>query len=143
MSAKNLPLIMSMHQIPYVATATLSHMEDFIKKLLKAKEKKNEGFVYLHVFSPCPVGWGIESDLSIQVCRMAVRSNYFPLWEAEDGKFRLTHTVASPRPVTEYTKLIRKFRHLNEEELVRLQEEVDSNFAFLRHLTEFVPPTDG
>ncbi|MCK4580753.1 MAG: pyruvate synthase subunit PorB, partial [Dehalococcoidia bacterium] len=30
MSAKNLPLIMSMHQIPYVATATLSHMEDFI-----------------------------------------------------------------------------------------------------------------
>ena len=143
MSAKNLPLIMSMHQIPYVATATLSHMEDFIKKLLKAKEKKNEGFVYLHVFSPCPVGWGIESDLSIQVCRMAVRSNYFPLWEAEDGKFRLTHTVASPRPVTEYTKLIRKFRHLNEEELARLQEEVNSNFAFLRHLTEFVPPTDG
>ena len=136
-SAKNLPLIMAMHRVPYVATATLSHMEDFIKKLLKAAEKKKEGFAYIHVFSPCPVGWGIETDSTIQVCRTAVRTNYFPLWEAERGKFRLTHNVAAPRPVAEYTSLIRKFRHLSEEELARLQEEVDCNFAFLRHLTEF------
>ena len=31
---KNLPLIMAMHGVPYVATATLSHLEDFAKKLL-------------------------------------------------------------------------------------------------------------
>ena len=93
---KNLPLIMAMHQSAYVATATLSHLEDFAKKLLKAKEKKNEGFVYLHVFCPCPVGWRIASDSSIQVCRMAVRTNYFPLWEAEFGKFRFTHETAIP-----------------------------------------------
>jgi len=147
MTAKNLPFIMAMHHIPYVATATLSHMEDFVKKLLKATEKKNEGFVYIHVFSPCPVGWGIESDSAIQVCRMAVRTNYFPLWEAENGKFCLTHTAATPRPISEYTRLIRKFRHLTGEELARLQEEVNSNFAFLRHLTEFgtsgTPETGG
>ncbi len=140
MSAKNLPLIMGMHRIPYVATATMSHLEDFIEKLLKAKEKKNEGFAYIHVFSPCPVGWGIDTDSSIQVCRMAVRTNYFPLWEAERGRFRLTYTVATPTPITEYTKLIRKFRHLSEEELAKLQEEVNSNFAFLHHLTEFETP---
>jgi len=138
--AKNLPLIMAMHPVPYVATATLSHMEDFIKKLLKAIEKKREGFAYIHVFSPCPVGWGVESDSSISVCRMAVRTNYFPLWEAEGGKFRLTHTVAKPKPIIEYTKLIRKFRHLSEEELARIQEEVNYNFAFLHHLTEFAEP---
>ncbi|GAH95544.1 unnamed protein product, partial [marine sediment metagenome] len=40
----------------------------------------------------------------------------------------------------EYTKLIRKFRHLSEEELAKLQEEVNSNFAFLHHLTEFETP---
>jgi len=141
MMSKNLPLIMAMHQVPYVATATLSHMEDFTKKLLKAVEKKKEGVAYLHVFSPCPVGWGMESDLAIQVCRTAVRTNYFPLWEAERGRFRLTHTVATPRPIIEYTKLIRKFRHLSEEELGRLQEEVNYNFAFLRHLTEFENPS--
>ena len=33
--AKNLPLLMAMHGIPYAATATLSHLEDFAKKLLQ------------------------------------------------------------------------------------------------------------
>jgi len=135
--AKNVPLIMAMHRVPYVATATLSDVEDFAKKLLKAKEKKNEGFVYVHVFSPCPVGWGIESDMAIQVCRMAVRTNYFPLWEAERGRFRLTRPAGAPRPITEYTKLIRKFSHLKEEELARLQEQVNDNYVFLHYLTEF------
>jgi pyruvate/2-oxoacid:ferredoxin oxidoreductase beta subunit len=142
--AKNLPLIMAMHKVPYVATATLSNIEDYARKLQKAKEKKNEGFVYLHVFCPCPVGWGIESDSAIQVCRMAVRTNYFPLWEAERGQFRFTHTEANPRPIAEYTKLSRKFNHLNEEELARLQEDVNNNYAFLKHLTGFgAPPAAG
>ena len=134
---KNVPLIMAMHHIPYVATATLSHMDDFARKLLKAVEKKKEGFVYLHVFCPCPVGWGIESDLSIEVCRMAVKTNYFPLWEAENGIFRLTHNVISPQPLTNYTKLFRKYSHLNGEELAAAQEDLNRNFAFLRHLTTF------
>jgi pyruvate/2-oxoacid:ferredoxin oxidoreductase beta subunit len=134
---KNVPLIMAMHHIPYVATATLSHMDDFAKKLLKAVEKKKEGFVYLHVFSPCPVGWGIESDMSIEVCRMAVKTNYFPLWEAENGKFRLTQNVVNPEPITKYTKLFRKYNHLNETELAAAQEDVNRNFAFLHYLTEF------
>jgi pyruvate/2-oxoacid:ferredoxin oxidoreductase beta subunit len=136
-SPKNVPLIMAMHHIPYVATATLSHMDDFAKKLLKAVEKKKEGFVYLHVFSPCPVGWGIESDMSIEVCRMAVKTNYFPLWEAENGKFRLTQNVVNPEPITKYTKLFRKYNHLNETELAAAQEDVNRNFAFLHYLTEF------
>lgn len=134
--AKNLPLIMAMHKIPYVATATLSHPEDYVKKLLKAKEIKNEGMAYIHVFSPCPTGWGMATDMTIEVCRMAVRTNFFPLWEAERGRFRFTHTVAQPRPVTEYTKLIRKYRHLTPEELERLQQEVNENYALLRQLTQ-------
>ncbi len=137
--AKNMPLIMAMHGIPYVATATLSHMEDFVKKLRQAEEARKKGFAYLHVFSPCPVGWGTDSALTIQICRTAVRTNYFPLWEAENGRFRLTQAVANPRPIAEYTRLIGKFRHLSEAELTRFQEDVNANFAFLRHLTEFDP----
>lgn len=132
--SKNLPLIMAMHQSAYVATATLSHLEDFAKKLLKAKEKKDEGFVYLHVFCPCPVGWRVASDLSIQVCRMAVRTNYFPLWEAEFGKFRLTHETANPRPVQELTGLIGKFNHLKEDEIDDLQRVVNERYALLKTL---------
>jgi pyruvate/2-oxoacid:ferredoxin oxidoreductase beta subunit len=133
---KNLPLIMAMHQTAYVATATLSHLEDLAKKLVKAAEKRKEGFVYLHVFCPCPVGWRIPSDSSIQVCRMAVRTNYFPLWEAEDGKFRFTHEVASPRPVEELTKLIGKFAHLKEDQLEDLQQMVNERYALIKTLCD-------
>jgi len=134
--SKNLPLIMLMHRPAYMATATLSHLEDFAKKLVKAKEKKNEGFVYLHVFSPCPVGWRIDSNMVIEVCRTAVRTNYFPLWEAEDGKPRFTVEVANPKPVTEFTKLMRKFSHLKEDGLAELQKAVDERYALIKSLCE-------
>lgn len=133
-SAKDLALIMAMHRIPYVATATLSHLEDFAKKLLKAKEKKNEGFVYIHVFSPCPPGWRIEDDSAIQVCRMAVRTNYFPLWEAENGKFRFTHKTDNPKPIQEFTRLMGRFSHLKEEDLAKLQQLVNERFDLIKSL---------
>lgn len=133
-SAKDLALIMAMHRVSYVATATLSHLEDFAKKLLKAKEKKNEGFVYIHVFSPCPPGWRIEDDSAIQVCRMAVRTNYFPLWEAENGKFRFTHKTDNPKPIQEFTRLMGRFSHLKEEDLAKLQQLVNERFDLIKSL---------
>lgn len=134
--AKNMPMVMLMHRPVYMATATLSHLEDFAKKLQKAKEMVKEGFVYLHVFAPCPVGWRIDSNRVIEVCRTAVRTNYFPLWEAEDGKPRFTLEVANPKPVTEFTKLMRKFSHLDENGLKDLQRTVDERFALVKNLCE-------
>jgi pyruvate/2-oxoacid:ferredoxin oxidoreductase beta subunit len=129
-------MIMLMHKPRYMATATLSHMEDFAKKLQKAKELSREGFVYLHVFCPCPVGWRIDSNMVIEVCRTAVRTNYFPLWEAEYGKPKLTVEVAGPKPVTEFTKLMRKFSHLKEESVAELQKQVDERYALLKRLID-------
>jgi pyruvate/2-oxoacid:ferredoxin oxidoreductase beta subunit len=134
--AKNMPLLMAMHGAPYVATATLSHLEDFAKKLIKAKEKKDEGFVYIHVFAPCVMGWRIDSDSSIQLCRMAVRTNYFPLWEAENGKFRLNHEVANPRPIQDFIKLMRKFAHMKETDLENFQQMVNQRYALIKGLCE-------
>jgi pyruvate/2-oxoacid:ferredoxin oxidoreductase beta subunit len=73
------------------------------------------------------------SDRSIKT----VKTNYFPLWEAEYGKFKLTTTVANPEPITKYVKMFRKFNHLGEKELAVIQEEVNQKYAFLKHLTEF------
>jgi pyruvate/2-oxoacid:ferredoxin oxidoreductase beta subunit len=122
---KDLPAIMSMHDIPYVATASMSHLEDYARKLTKAKEKAKEGFVYLHVFCPCLVGWKIPMDASIQVSRAAVRTNYFTLWECENGEYRITQKVNNPKPIQEFTKLMGKFKHLNDDNLQTLQGMVD------------------
>lgn len=134
--AKNLPLIMAMHPIAYAATATLSHIDDFAKKLLKAEQKVKEGFVYLHVFCPCVVGSRIATDSAIQVCRMAVRTNYFPLWESENGKFRFNLKVDNPRPIKELTSLMGKFSHCKEEELARFQQLVNERYAVIKALCD-------
>ncbi len=130
-ASKNMPLVMSMHDIPYVATATLSHMDDYAKKLVKAKEKSKEGFAYVHVFCPCVVGWRIPVDSSIQICRAAVRTNFFPLWESVDGEYKITQKVSKPKPIQEMTKLIGKYKHLNEEDLAHLQGQVDKRLRVL------------
>jgi pyruvate/2-oxoacid:ferredoxin oxidoreductase beta subunit len=133
-AAKNVPLLIALHGVPYAATATLSNPEDFAKKLLKAKEKVKEGFCYIHVFAPCVMGWRFDSSLSIEVCRMAVRTNYYPLWEAENGKFRITQEVSNPKPVKELTKLSRKFSHLKEDDLSKMQQIVDKRYELLKGL---------
>jgi pyruvate/2-oxoacid:ferredoxin oxidoreductase beta subunit len=134
--SKNMPMIMSMHNIAYTATATLSHLEDYAKKLKKAKEKVKQGTVYLHVFCPCLVGWKIPMDSSISVCRQAVRTNYFPLWECEDGAYRITQKVAKPKPVTELTGMLGKFKHMTEEQKAVLQKQVDRRFKLLNVLCD-------
>ncbi len=133
-AAKNMPMIVAMHDVPYVATATLSHLEDYAKKLVKAKAAAKEGFAYIHVFCPCVPGWRIPSDASIQVCRVAVRTNYFPLWEKEQGVWRITYKVRDPQPLSELTRLVGKLRHLDEDEVARLQAQVDYRYRVLEAL---------
>jgi pyruvate/2-oxoacid:ferredoxin oxidoreductase beta subunit len=133
-SSKNLPMVMSMHDIPYTATATLSHLEDYARKLTRAKEKAREGFAYIHVFCPCLVGWKIPMDSSIAVCRAAVRTNFFPLWECEYGEYKMTQTVNKPKPISEFTKLMGKYRHMDEEMLGKLQNIVNKRYKLIEGL---------
>ncbi len=134
--AKNLPLIMAMHPLTYVATASVSHMEDYVKKLLKAKEAAKRGFAYVHVFAPCIIGFRIGTDASIQVSRMAVRTNYFPLWEMEDGKFRFTNSVDNPKPTADYIKLVGKLSHFKPEDVAEFQKISDDRFKIIKALVD-------
>ena len=140
---KDLPMIMSMHDIPYVATATLSHLDDYAEKLTKAKAAAREGFAYLHVFCPCLVGWKIPMNGSIEVCRAAVRTNYFPLWESEAGHYRFTRKINKPKPVTELTRLLGKFKHLQEKELAVLQGHVDKRYRRIKTLCDSFETTSA
>ncbi len=131
----NLGVKMAMNKIPYTATATLSDLEDLAKKLLKAKKAKERGFCFLHVFAPCPTGWGANPADTIEICRQAVKTNYFPLWEAENGKIRMTKTVKKPKPVSNYTKMMKKFNHMTEADLEILQEDVEYETCLLGGLS--------
>ena len=130
---KYLPLIMSMHNIEYCATASPSNMADMVAKIQKGLEASKKGFAYLHIFSPCPTGWKFAPDQSIEVAKRAVASNMFPLWEKVNGKYTLTKN-ASPIEVSDFVKGIGKFAKLSEEELSAIQTMVNSRYELLEKL---------
>jgi pyruvate/2-oxoacid:ferredoxin oxidoreductase beta subunit len=133
-NAKYMPLIMADHGIPYTATATVSHLEDYARKLEKAREVK-DGLVYIHIFSPCYTGWRAAEDSSVEMCRMAVETNYFPLWECERGEYRLNYVPEHPLPIEEFTRLMGRFSHLREDQMKAFQKMVDDRFNLIESLT--------
>lgn len=134
---KYLPLIMVMHHCEYVATACIAYLDDFYRKLDKALEAEKRGFVYFHVFSPCVTGWRFDPSLSIEVQRMAVQTNIFPLWEYEDriGKIRITQPVENPLPVERYLSMLGKYRHLNKQEIEYIQQLTDKKMEMIKSLS--------
>lgn len=134
--AKNVPLLLAQHDTAYTATATLGYMQDLVDKVLKAKEAVKKGFAYIHVLAPCPTGWLYAPEKGIEVSKVAVKTNYFPLWEAEYGKYKLTHIEKERKPISEYTKYMKKFAHMTEEELGILQYCVDKKYQKIEQLID-------
>jgi pyruvate/2-oxoacid:ferredoxin oxidoreductase beta subunit len=132
--AKYMPLIMLAHGVSYVATATVAFLEDYVTKLEKAKEVAREGMAYIHLHTPCPTGWRAPVESGIELSRMAVETNYFPLWEARDGRVRFTYRMKNPKPIKEYCKLQGRFSHLKEEELDELQIMIEKRNALIERL---------
>lgn len=123
---KNLPAIAVAHNIPYVATATPAFPVDLMNKVKKAAMVP--GPAYLHIYSPCPTGWRCGIDESVQMARLAVQSKVFPLYEVIDGQYVLSRKVAKPKPITEYFKPQRRFRHLTEADVAKIQERIDAEY---------------
>jgi phenylglyoxylate dehydrogenase beta subunit len=133
-NSKYMPLIMADHGIPYTATATLSNLEDYARKLEKAKQVR-DGMSYIHIFSPCYTGWRAAEDSSLEISRMAVETNYFPLWECENGEYRINYEPKEKLPIREFTGTMGRFNHMNEEDIAEFQKMVDDRFHLIKSLT--------
>jgi len=127
---KNMPEIAVAHNIPYVATACSSYPFDLIKKVEKAA--RIQGPAYVHILSICPTGWRLPPDKAIWIGRLAVETGVFPLYEVEQGKYRITQDVGELRPVKEYLKPQGRFRHLTDELIEDIQKRVTEEYNKLK-----------
>jgi pyruvate ferredoxin oxidoreductase beta subunit len=127
---KNLPAIAVAHNIPYVATASPSYPVDLIEKVQKAAA--TPGPAYVHILSVCPTGWRCPTDLSVRIGRLAVETGIFPLYEVENGKYKLNFDFPELRPITDYMKLQGRFRHLSEDIIARIQKRVTAEYNALK-----------
>jgi pyruvate/2-oxoacid:ferredoxin oxidoreductase beta subunit len=117
---KDLMAIIAAHDPPYAASLSIAHPNDFVRKVEKAKGKK--GFRFLHVMTPCVPGWRSDSSLTVELARLAVETGMWTLYEMEDGEARTTYKPQTMLPVTDYLKLQGRFRHMDNDDIAKLQE---------------------
>ncbi len=130
---KNMPAIAVAHNIAYVATTSPSYPFDLMDKVKKGLE--TPGPAYIEILSVCPVGWRSPPDLSVRMGRLAVETGVFPLYEVENGKYKLSMDFPKLRPVTDYLKLQGRFRHLSPDTIDKIQARVIEEYEQLKGKT--------
>ena len=128
---------MAAHHIPYVAqSAAIGNMKDLYEKAEKALYKKGPAF--LNVLAPCPRGWRYNTPDLMEINKLAVDTCLWPLYEVEDGVYRITYNPKNKLPIEEFLKPQGRFKHLfkdkNRHLIDELQQEVDSRWERLLKL---------
>ncbi len=131
---KDLTAIIAAHNIPYVAQTTfIGNFKDLHEKAEKAIYTKGPAF--LNIMSPCPRGWRYESEDLAEICKLAVDTCVWPLFEVEYGVWKLNYEPKKKLPVEEYLKKQGRFRHLfeksNEWMIDEAQKYVDEKWEAL------------
>jgi len=130
-SRKDLTNIMANHHLPYVAQSiAVGNMKDLYEKAEKAIYTK--GACFLNVFTPCPRGWGYPTEDLMAINKLAVDTCYWPLYEVENGVYKITYKPAKKLPIEEFLKPQKRFKHLfkpgNEWMIEAFQKEVDTRW---------------
>ncbi|MDR2200364.1 MAG: pyruvate ferredoxin oxidoreductase [Deltaproteobacteria bacterium] len=136
---KNMALIAAAHGVPYVATASPAYHLDLMNKIRRAAAIS--GPAYLHVYAPCPTGWRMKPELSVESAKLVVTTRIFPVYEVLDGKYILNRKVDAPTPIEDYLKIQGRFKHLKAEDLVYIKERVNEEYERIVKLAEAFPAT--
>jgi hypothetical protein len=131
---KNLPAIALAHGIPYVATASIAYPKDLVRKVRQAVSI--QGPKYIEVHSPCPIGWGFDSAQTVEIAKLAVQTGLMPLYEAYPDQPLRVRKIPKRRPVTDYLRPQKRFRHLFDQEsgpehIAAIQAIADDNIVRL------------
>ena len=119
---------------PYVATVSSHEAVDLAEKVERAKRLQGPKlFLSLAV---CPTGWGFDPEISDEIAALAVETGIWPLKDAVEGQVRHTYVPNQLKPVEEYLRPQRRFRHLFQpvrQELIlkQIQDNVDAYWQLL------------
>lgn len=130
---KDLSRIMVAHHVPYVAQASIHNPIDLSNKIKKGIEL--DGPAFLNILSPCIPGWRINPDMAVESARLGVDTCFWPLYEVENGSYKVNYKPKEKPPVSEWLLTQGRFRHLKEEKwayLIKdLQTQVDEQWQWL------------
>jgi pyruvate ferredoxin oxidoreductase beta subunit len=130
---KDLTAIMAAHNIPYAAQTAISSWQDVHKKSKKAFDK--DGPCFINILSPCPRGWRYNTPDNVELVKIAVETRFWPLYEVENGGWKLNYKPKKYVPIEEFLKPQGRFRHLfepgNGHIIEQMQQIVDKKWLDL------------
>ena len=131
---KDLTAIIAAHNIPYVAQTTMyTDMRDLYNKAHKAIY--TEGPCFLNVLAPCPRGWRYDASDLAEICKLAVDTCVWPMYEIVEGEWRLTYEPRKKLPVEMFLEKQGRFKHMfqpgNEWMIEDAQKYVDEKWEKL------------
>jgi len=133
---KDLTAIAAAHNIPYVAQASPHRWRDLMQKARKAAAA--DGPAFLNVISSCNRGWRHDTSKTIEISKLAVETCVWPLFEVENGEWKLNYKPKEKLPVEEWLKVQGRFAHLfrpeNRHLIDEIQAEVDRRWERLLRL---------
>lgn len=135
---KDLTAIVAAHNVPYLAQTSVHNWRDLATKVRKALN--TEGPTFLNILAPCFRGWRFKAGESVDVARMAVDTCFWPLFEVENGEYRLTYNPRrKKKPIEDWMKRQGRFSHLfkpetNTEAIAKIQEDIDQQWDKLLNL---------
>ena len=130
---KDMTAIVIGHHIPYVAQAVASHWHDLSVKVERAAAA--DGPAFLNVLTDCPVGWGHEPRLAGEVLDSAVETHFWPLYDVDRGKYRLSYVPERQQPIEKWLECQIRFAHLLRPEgrplVDAIQAQIDEDWGDL------------
>ncbi len=129
---KDLTRIIIAHDLPYAAQASPHNWKDLIEKSKKGID--TPGPAFLNVISPCPRGWRHDGSQTIAMSKLAVETCVWPLYEYENGEWRLTgeslriaEGKREKKPVSEWLNSQGRFKHLMKGKFTGIADEIQAN----------------
>lgn len=139
---KNLTEIVAAHEIPYAAQTSIHLWADVAAKVQKAMAADGPSFI--NILSPCQLFWNFSPDQTIKIARLAVETNLWPLYEVENGKYKINYSPSNPLPVTKWIKSQGRFKHLllpeNQGVVEKIQKGINEQWQTLQNKVKITNP---
>jgi pyruvate ferredoxin oxidoreductase beta subunit len=138
---KDITAIVAAHHVAYAAQAAGARWQDLSEKVTRAVSVDGPSFI--NVLADCPLGWDHKPRISARVSSLAIETRFWPLYEVENGRYRLSYMPPERVPIEEWLRPQGRFKHLlgpeHRDEVAAIQREVDTEWDALLARCEQLP----
>ncbi|MGE9994582.1 thiamine pyrophosphate-dependent enzyme [Peptoniphilaceae bacterium SGI.137] len=130
---KDIDMMLLHTPLAYQATASVSNIIDFKRKLAKAAQKDGPSFI--HVLAPCQAGWKFPPRKMITIGRLAVDSGIWLLFEREDGKIKINFHPKDYALIKNYIFVQGRFRLVTDQDIEKMIERAKERYQLIEQLS--------